>query len=46
MQVTSQQFKQAASQTLADPKVQKALKTAKGKLVVARAKSILELDNF
>ncbi len=46
MQVTSQQFKQAASQKLADPKVQKALKTAKGKLVVARAMSILELDNF
>src|SRR5882724_13438933 len=46
MQVTSQQFKQAASQKLADPKVQKALKNAKGKLVVARARSILELDNF
>ncbi|MGH8459325.1 MAG: LUD domain-containing protein, partial [Nevskiales bacterium] len=46
MQVTSSQFKQTASQKLADPKVQKALKNAKGKLVVARAKSILELDNF
>ncbi|MGH8759825.1 MAG: LUD domain-containing protein, partial [Burkholderiales bacterium] len=46
MQVTSSQFKQAASQKLADPKVQKALKNAKGKLVVARAQSILELDNF
>ena len=46
MQVTSHQFKQAASQKLVDPKLQKALQNAKGKLVVARAKSILELDNF
>jgi L-lactate dehydrogenase complex protein LldF len=46
MQINSQQFKRAASQKLADPKVQKALKNAKGKLVVARAKSILELDNY
>jgi L-lactate dehydrogenase complex protein LldF len=46
MQVTSNQFKQAASRNLADPKVQKALRNAKGKLVVARSRSILELDNF
>ena len=46
MQVTSNQFKQAASRKLADPKVQKALRNAKGKLVVARSRSILELDNF
>lgn len=46
MQITSQQFKRVASQKLADPKVQKALANAKGRFVVARAKSILELDNF
>src|SRR5258708_20205824 len=46
MQVSSNQFKQAASRKLADPKVQKALRNAKGKLVIARARSILELDNF
>ncbi|MEO8005390.1 MAG: LutB/LldF family L-lactate oxidation iron-sulfur protein [Betaproteobacteria bacterium] len=46
MQITSNDFKQAASRKLADPKVQKALRNAKGKLVVARAKVILELDNF
>jgi L-lactate dehydrogenase complex protein LldF len=46
MQVTSRQFKRVASQKLADPKVQKALANAKGRFVVARAKSILELDNF
>jgi L-lactate dehydrogenase complex protein LldF len=46
MQVSSNQFKQAASRNLADPKVQKALSNAKGKLVVARSRSILELDNF
>jgi len=46
MQVSSNQFKQAASRKLADPKVQKALRNAKGKLVVARSRSILELDNF
>ena len=46
MQVSSNQFKQAASLKLADPKVQKALRNAKGKLVVARSRSILELDNF
>jgi L-lactate dehydrogenase complex protein LldF len=46
MLVTSNQFKQAASRKLADPKVQKALRNAKGKLVVARSQSILELDNF
>jgi len=46
MQVTSNQFKQAASRKLADPKVQKALRNAKGKLVVARSRSMLELDNF
>ena len=46
MQVTSNQFKQAASRKLADPKLQKALRNAKGKLVVARSRSILELDNF
>jgi L-lactate dehydrogenase complex protein LldF len=46
MQISSNEFKQAASRKLADPKVQKALRNAKGKLVVARAKVILELDNF
>ena len=46
MQITSNEFKAAASRKLADPKVQKALRNAKGKLVVARAKTILELDNF
>jgi L-lactate dehydrogenase complex protein LldF len=46
MQVSSNQFKQAASRKLADPKVQKALRNAKGKLVVARSRSILELDKF
>jgi len=46
MQVLSNQFKQAASLKLADAKVQKALRNAKGKLVVARSRSILELDNF
>ena len=46
MQISSNDFKQAASRKLADPKVQKALRNAKGKLVVARAKVILELDNF
>jgi len=45
MQVTSQQFKQAASRKLADPQLQKALRNAKGKLVVTRARSMLELDN-
>lgn len=46
MQVASNNFKQAAIAKLADPQVQKALRNAKGKLVVARANSILELDNF
>ena len=46
MQVSSNQFKQTASVKLADPNVQKALRNAKGKLVVARSRSILELDNF
>ena len=46
MQITSNEFKRAASLKLADPKVQKALRNAKGKLVVARAKVIRELDNF
>jgi L-lactate dehydrogenase complex protein LldF len=46
MQVTSSQFKQAASRKLADTKLQSALLRSKGKLVVGRAKSILELDNF
>lgn len=46
MQISSNEFKQAASRKLADPKVQKALRNAKGKLVVARAKVIRELDNF
>ena len=46
MQVLANQFKQAASRKLADPKVQKALRNAKGKLVIARSRSILELDNF
>ncbi|HWQ38719.1 MAG TPA: LutB/LldF family L-lactate oxidation iron-sulfur protein [Burkholderiales bacterium] len=46
MRVTSQEFKRVASHKLADPKVQKALANAKGRFVVARARSILELDNF
>jgi L-lactate dehydrogenase complex protein LldF len=46
MQITSEHFKRVASQKLADPKVQKAMANAKGRFVVARAKSILELDNF
>ena len=46
MQITSQDFKRAASRKLADPKLQKALGNAKGKLVVTRARSILELDNY
>ena len=46
MQITSEQFKAAASRKLADPKLQKALNSAKGRLVVARARSILEIDNF
>ncbi|HEX4986261.1 MAG TPA: LutB/LldF family L-lactate oxidation iron-sulfur protein, partial [Burkholderiales bacterium] len=46
MQITSNDFKRVASRKLADPRVQKALRNAKGKLVVARARSILELDNF
>src|SRR3954466_1323353 len=46
MRVSSNLFKQAASAQLANPGVQKALRNAKGKLVVARARSILELDNF
>jgi L-lactate dehydrogenase complex protein LldF len=46
MQITSQDFKRAASRKLADPKLQKALGNAKGKLVVTRARSMLELDNF
>ena len=46
MQITSQEFKRAASRKLADPKLQKALGSAKGKLVVTRARSILELDNY
>jgi L-lactate dehydrogenase complex protein LldF len=46
MQVSSNRFKQAASEQLANQGVQKALRNAKGKLVVARSRSILELDNF
>jgi len=46
MQVSSNLFKQAASAQLANAPVQKALRNAKGKLVVARARSMLELDNF
>jgi L-lactate dehydrogenase complex protein LldF len=46
MQVTSNQFKRTASRKLADPKLQSALRQSKGKLVVARQKSVLELDNF
>lgn len=46
MQVTSQQFKAVASRKLADPKLQKALGIARWRLVDARAKSILEIDNF
>ncbi len=46
MQISSNQFKQTASLKLADAKVQKALRNAKGKLVDARARVILELDNY
>ena len=46
MEITSAQFKQAASRKLADAKVQAALANAKGRFVVARAKAIEELDNF
>jgi len=46
MQITSRDFKRVASRKLADPKLQKALGNAKGKLVVTRARSILELDNY
>ena len=46
MQISSNQFKQVASLKLADAKVQKALRNAKGKLVDARARVILELDNY
>ena len=46
MKVTSQDFKRVSSQKLADPALQKAMGNAKGKLVVTRAKSMLELDNL
>src|SRR4051812_2212797 len=46
MQVSSNLFKQNARAQLANVGVQKALRNAKGKLVVARSRSILELDNF
>jgi len=46
MQITSQDFKRVASLKLTDPQLQKAMGNAKGKLVVTRARSILELDNF
>ena len=46
MQVTSQQFKQAAVRKLADPNLQKALSGMKGRLATARARAVLELDNF
>jgi L-lactate dehydrogenase complex protein LldF len=46
MEITSQQFKSAASRKLADAKLQKALGNARGRLVTARARSILDLDNF
>jgi L-lactate dehydrogenase complex protein LldF len=46
MQITSQRFKQAASQKLADPKLQIALRKSRGRLVVGRANAIRELDNF
>src|SRR5260221_13811317 len=46
MHVQSNQLKLAASLKLADPNVQKELRNAKGKLVVARSRSIVELDNF
>ena len=46
MQVTSQRFKQVASQKLADPKLQIALRKSRGRLVVGRANAIQELDNF
>jgi L-lactate dehydrogenase complex protein LldF len=46
MQVTSQQFKQAASRKLADPRLQKALKGMGVRLATARARAVQELDNF
>ncbi|MEX0958732.1 MAG: LutB/LldF family L-lactate oxidation iron-sulfur protein [Burkholderiales bacterium] len=46
MQVTSRQFKQSASRKLADPNLQKALMGMKGRLATARARAVLELDNF
>ncbi|HYJ20132.1 MAG TPA: (Fe-S)-binding protein, partial [Burkholderiales bacterium] len=46
MQITSQDFKRVSSLKLTDPQLQKAMGNAKGKLVVTRARSILELDNF
>jgi L-lactate dehydrogenase complex protein LldF len=46
MQISSNHFKQVASRKLADPQVQTALLNAKGKLVVARERAILELDNY
>ena len=46
MEITSAQFKKAASSKRADAKVQAALANAKGRFVVARARAIQELDNF
>ncbi|MGD8789009.1 MAG: LutB/LldF family L-lactate oxidation iron-sulfur protein [Burkholderiales bacterium] len=46
MEITSTRFKQAASQSLADSKLQSALAHAKGRFVVARSKAVGELDNF
>jgi len=46
MQVRSMHFKAAASQKLADRRLQDALRKTQGKFVAGRAQAILELENF
>src|SRR5512134_3996108 len=46
MQIRSAQFKQLASQKLADPDLFRALSNLRGRMVTGRANVILELDNF
>ncbi len=46
MQIRSAQFKQLATEKLADPNLFKALSSLRGLMVSGRAKVILELDNF
>lgn len=46
MEITSSRFKKAASEALANAKVQAALANAKGRFVVARSKAVRELNNF